>query len=167
MRASERVADKPGQTQSFYRWEDAQGRVHIVSSLDDVPAAERAKLARVDLKSDEAVSRYPSASPGFALPKLDWPSVAIGFGAALLVAMVFRFVPNGWRWLGRLALFGGVGLVLTGAYLGAVRRSAGLEGGAFAAPSALIQDAKTAVEQMNQRQKQQEEELRKIQAEGH
>jgi hypothetical protein len=161
------VADKPGQTQSFYRWQDAQGRVHIVSSLDEVPLAERAKLGRVDLNGADAVSHYPSDTPGTALPKIDWPSAAIGFGAALLVAMVFRFVPNGWRWLGRLALVGGIGLLLTGAYLAAVRRSAGFEGGALASPSALIQDAKTAVEQMNQRQKQQDEELRKIQAEGH
>ena len=166
MRASPRVADKSGQTQTFYRWQDKQGRVHIVSSLDDVPAAERAKLARLELDSRDAISTYPSVSPGLA-SKIDWPSAAIGFGAALLLAMLFRFVPNGWRWLGRLALVGGVGLLLTGAYLAAVRRAAGLEGGALAAPSALIQDARAAVEQMNQRQKQQEEELRKIQSDGH
>jgi hypothetical protein len=58
--------------------------------------------------------------------------------------------------------------MLTGAYLGLIRRSAGLTGTqAFTSPTALIQDAKTAVEQLNARQKQQEEELRKIQAEGH
>jgi hypothetical protein len=140
--------------------------VHIVSSLDEVPAAERANVERVDLNSAEAVSRYPAATPGFSLPSIDWSSFALGFGAALLVAMVFRLLPGGGRWLWKLALVAGIALVLTGAYLGAVRRAAGVDGAVLAAPSALIQDAKTAVEQMNQRQKQQEEELRKLQSEG-
>lgn len=160
------MPDKSGQTQAFYRWQDAQGRVHIVTSLDEVPPAERAKVVRVDLNSAEAVSHYPAATPGFSWPSVDWSSFALGFGAALLVAMVFRVLPGGGRWLWKLALVAGVVLVLTGAYLGAVRRAAGIDGGALAAPSALIQDAKTAVERMNQRQKQQEEELRKLQAEG-
>ncbi|HVY30082.1 MAG TPA: hypothetical protein VHB79_26175 [Polyangiaceae bacterium] len=160
------MADKPGQTQAFYRFEDAQGRVHIVSSLDDVPVTERAKVRRVDLNSADAVSRYPAATPGFSMPSVDGPSFALGFGAALLVGMLLRIVPGGGRWLWKLALIAGIVLVLTGAYLGAVRRAAGIDGGALAAPSALIQDAKTAVEHMNQRQKQQEEELRKLQAEG-
>jgi hypothetical protein len=155
--------DKPGPTQDFYRWEDAQGRVHIVSSLDEVPAAERAKMAHVELNSSDAVARYPSPS-SWSFPQIEWPSFAIGFGAALLVAMVFRLMPNAWRWLWKLALVGGIGFLLTGAYLGAVRRSAGLEGGgALASPSALIQDAKSAVEQMNQRQKEQAKELQEIQ----
>lgn len=163
MRACRCVADKPGQQQSFYRWEDAHGRVHIVSSLDEVPVAERAKVAHVELNSSDAVSTYPSAS-AWSLPRVDWPSFAIGFGAALLVGMAFRLVPNGWRWLWKLALVAGIGFVLSGAYLAAVRRSAGLGGdGPLASPSALIQDARSAVEQMNQRQKEQAEELRKIQ----
>jgi hypothetical protein len=37
----------------------------------------------------------------------------------------------------------------------------------MASPSALIEDAKAAVEKLNQRQKQQDEELRQLQAEGH
>ena len=31
----------PGSPQTFYRWEDASGRMHIVSSLEHVPQAER------------------------------------------------------------------------------------------------------------------------------
>jgi len=92
----------------------------------------------------------------------------VGFGAALLVALAFRMLPGSMRWVTRLALVVAVGALLTGAYFGAVRRSSGLPGAsAFAAPSALIEDAKAAVEQVNQRQKQQDEEIRKIQAEGH
>lgn len=164
------MADQSGQTQSFYRFEDGQGRVHIVSSLDDVPAAERGKAVRVELDGAGAESPYSATtSSGPTMPSVDGPSFVLGFGAALLVGLLLKLVAGrgAGRWLWRLVLVAGVGLMLTGAYLGAVRRAAGVTGGAFAAPSALLQDAKTAVEQMNQRQKQQEEELRKIQAEGH
>jgi hypothetical protein len=135
-----------------------------------VPAAERGKAVRVELESAQAVSQYSATtSSGTTLPRVDWPSFALGFGAALLVGLLLRLVAGRGvgRWLWRLVLVAGIGLVLTGAYLGAVRRAAGIGGGALAAPSALLQDAKTAVEQMNQRQKQQEEELRKIQVESH
>jgi hypothetical protein len=163
------LADPSGQTQSFYRFQDEQGRLHIVSSWDEVPAGERGKAAGVDLNSEQAVSHYQPPTPDVAAPRVDWPSFALGFGAALLVGLTLKLVAGrgSGRWLWRLVLVAGVGLMLTGGYLGVVRRAAGVGGGAFAAPSALLQDAKTAVEQMNQRQKQQAEELRKIQAEGH
>ncbi len=66
----------------------------------------------------------------------------------------------------RAVLVLGVGALLTGLYFSAVRSSTGAQGGSvLTSPSALIQDAKGAVEQMNLRQKQQEEELRRIQTE--
>jgi hypothetical protein len=156
------------QTQQFYRWQDAQGRTHIASSLDDVPAPERAKATSVQLDSADAVGRYAAPSGATAARwSLDWASFGVGFGAALLCACLLRFLPGSSRWLWRIVLALGIGLLVCGAYLGLVRRAAGLEGGPLAAPSALLQDARGAVEQMNQRQKQQEEELRKIRAEGH
>ena len=153
-----------GNRQTFYRWVDASGRVHIVSSLDNVPQAERAKAAVVALS--------PEASP--TLPRLenvagwrpDWTSFGVGFGLALLLAALFKALPGGLRVVSRVALVLGVAAVLTGLYLGLVRRSAGATDTAvLTSPSALLEDAKGAVEKMNLRQKQQEEELRKIQAE--
>jgi hypothetical protein len=88
----------------------------------------------------------------------------VGFAVALLLAAVFKLMPQGLRFVWRAALVLGVGVLLTGLYLTAVRSSAGMQGGSvLTSPSALIQDAKGAVEQMNLRQKQQEEELRQIQ----
>jgi hypothetical protein len=153
--------------QQFYRWKDAQGREHIVSSLSDVPPAERAKATSVELSGEDATGSYqaPTGAPA-ARPALDWASFGIGFGAALLLSFLLRLLPGRGRFLWRVVLVVGTGLLLSGLYLGLTRRAAGLQGGVLAAPSALIQDARGAVEQMNQRQKQQEEELRKIGAEG-
>ena len=154
---------KQNEPQGFYRWVDGQGRLHVVSSLDAVPATDRGKATRVLVNG---VDSYPTTSALSWRP--DWASFAVGFGAALLVALACRMLPGSMRWVTRLALVVAVGALLTGAYLGAVRRSSGMPGAsAFAAPSALIEDAKAAVEQVNQRQKQQDEEIRKIQAEGH
>lgn len=146
---------------------DGQGRLHVVSSLDDVPVAERPRVAEVSLNPEDAVSHYSLPSSGEVWHP-DWISFAVGFGAALVLSFLYRVLPGGMRWMTRVTIVLGVGVILTGAYLGLVRRSAGLGGTQLlTSPSALIQDAKTAVEQLNARQKQQDEELKKLQTEGH
>ena len=159
---------KRAASQTFYRWVDSQGRLHVVSSLDDVPVADRPQAAQVTLNGVEAVGHYPPpagvSAPGGVAWQPEWISFAVGFVAALVLAFLYRVLPGGMRWATRAALVVGVGALITGAYLGLVRRTAGLSGSqALASPSALIQDAKSAVEQMNARQKQQDEELRQLQ----
>ena len=156
------MSDTPKDTQAFYRWVDAQGRVHVVTSLDSVPQAARAKAELVTLRGAEETSPLVAAEAW----KPEWGSFAAGFGAAIVLVFLFRLLPNGWKGALRVVVALGLAALLTGAYLGAVRRNAGLPGGAFAAPSALIQDAKDAVNKMNERQKLQEEELKKVQADG-
>jgi hypothetical protein len=146
------------QPQTFYRWVDAQGTVHVVGSLDAVPAAERAQLEQVVLKGREAP--IPLAA-GF---RPDWASAALGFGAALLLALL---IPRGWKGATRVALVLAVGALVTGAYLATVRRSVGLEtGGAFSSPSAVIQDARDAVNKMNERQRLRDQQLEEMKKEG-
>jgi hypothetical protein len=153
-------------TQAFYRWIDADGRLHVVSSLDAVPPADRGRAERVTLNGATALESVPTAA---ATPswRPDGGSFALGFGSALLLALLFRLLPNAWRGLTRIAVVLGIAALLTGLYLGSIRRAAGVSGaGALATPSALIEDAKAAVQKLDARQKQQDEELRKIQAEG-
>lgn len=157
---------RSSQPQSFYRWVDAEGRLHVVSSLDAVPTAERARAEQVTLSADTALDKA-----GVVTPSPEWrlepASFGLGFGAALLLSLLFRLLPNGWRTLSRVAIVLGVVTLLTGLYLGAIRRATGAKDtSALASPSALIEDAKAAVEKLNQRQKQQDEELRKLQTEG-
>ena len=156
-------------SQTFYRWVDGQGRTHVVASLDEVPLAERARAASVSLNSEDAVGRYtaPVASSSSPAWQPEWISFGVGFGVALVLALIFRLLPGSMRWVTRIAFVLGAVALLMGAYLGLIRRTAGLQGDqVLTSPSALIQDARSAVEQMNARQKQQDEELRQLQNEG-
>lgn len=157
---------KSRQPQSFYRWVDAEGRLHVVSSLDAVPSAERARAERVTLNGQTALGGAVPSTPASDW-RLEPSSFGLGFGAALLLSLLFRLLPHGWRSFSRIAVVLGVAALLAGLYLGAIRRATGAkDGGALATPGALIDDAKAAVEKLNQRQKEQDEELRKLQAEG-
>jgi hypothetical protein len=166
---SSRLEPKRTGSQTFYRWVDGQGRTHVVASLDEVPLAERAGAASVSLNGEDAVGRYtapvaPSSSPPW---QPEWISFGVGFGLALVLALIFRCLPGSMRWVTRIALVLGAMALLMGVYLGLIRRTAGLKGDqVLTSPSALIQDARSAVEQMNGRQKQQDEELRQLQGEG-
>jgi hypothetical protein len=65
----------------------------------------------------------------------------------------------------RLLLLASVGLLGAGAYFGWVRRTTGHEGPLLASPAALIDDARDAVQKMNERSRQQERVLRELEAE--
>jgi hypothetical protein len=167
------MGPEKSQAQAFYRWVDADGRLHVVSSLDDVPLGARKGVERVELNAAEQAVEHAaqprSAGQPFGsgqLPALDWLSFGAGFGLALALTLLFRWLPAGLRWLPRLAIVAGVAALLAGAYLGALRRSTGAGTATLATPGTLIEDAKSAVEKMNLRQKEQEQELQRIQAEG-
>jgi hypothetical protein len=61
-----------------------------------------------------------------------------------------------------MAAFAGLALLSIYGYLGWMRRSTGVTGAALASPSAVIQDAKSAVEKMNAHVRAQEAELKAI-----
>jgi hypothetical protein len=141
--------------QTFYRWVDEHGTVHVSQSPDAVPARERERLEQVELQGREV------APPGF---RPDVASFALGFGAALLLSFL---VPRNWRGVSRVVAVVGVVVLATGAYLGWIRRSTGGDPNAvLASPSALIQDAKAAVEKVNERQRLQQQELKEIEQES-
>lgn len=139
--------------QTFYRWVDAEGTVHVSQSLDAVPAAEREKLEQVELQAPEAASGF----------RPDVASFALGFGGALLLSFL---IPQSWRGVARVVAVIGAVVLATGAYLGWLRRSTGADPNAvLASPSALIRDAKAAVEKVNERQRLQQQELQEIEQE--
>jgi hypothetical protein len=160
------MAGSSARTEVYYRWTDADGRVHLVSSLDAVPPAARARVERLELGVRPAPSVVERASAVASASSVGvLLLVAAGAGVALIVAS--RFLPHGLRWLAKLGGFVIVVALLAGLYLGMLRRSTGTSDALLATPSAIIDDAKQAVEKINQRQKQQEEELRRIQNEAH
>lgn len=152
--------------QTFHRWIDGEGRLHIVSSLDDVPMSERPKVAPVPLTGVDSLAGA-HRSEGSPTWQPEWVSFGAGFGVALVLVLLYRLIPGGARSVTRAALIAGVVMLLAGAYLGLLRRATGTQAGSvLSAPSAIIQDAQRAVDQMNARQKQQEDELRKLQTQG-
>jgi hypothetical protein len=160
------MADSSARTEVYYRWTDADGRVHLVSSLDAVPVAVRPRVERLELGVRAAPSVVERASAAATSGgAATWLLLAAGLGVVLII--VSRFMPYGLRWLAKLGIFALVAALLGGLYLGALRRSTGGGDSLLATPSAIIDDTKQAVEKLNQRQKQQEEELRRIQTEAH
>jgi hypothetical protein len=78
-------------------------------------------------------------------------SSGLGFVAALLVTFLFRRLPGTMRLVLRMSIIGGVIVLLGGAYLGWMRRATGQSHDALASPTAIIDDAKEAVDKMNAR----------------
>jgi hypothetical protein len=159
------MAEPARKTEVYYRWTDSDGRVHLVSSLDDVPVTVRPKVERLQLGVPEAPSLVEQGSVASAGSPVPWLVLAGVVGVGLLVAS--RFMPSGLRWLAKLGAFAVVAALLGGLYLGALRRGVGSGSSLLASPSAIIDDTKRAVEKINQSQKARDEELRRIQSEAH
>ncbi|HEY8945809.1 MAG TPA: hypothetical protein VIM73_16180 [Polyangiaceae bacterium] len=146
------------QTQEFYRYRDAQGRIVIVDSESRVPPSERGKMERL------VYDTPPPPTPAF-LPNAagwDWPSFGAGFAAAMLLGLVVLAFRRFNGPLARVALFVVAVVLAGGLYLGILRRSVGQGDSALASPSAVIQDARRAVERMNERQRKQDEEIQNV-----
>jgi hypothetical protein len=126
-----------------------------------VPPSARGSLQPVALEA-------PPAS-AFALPELEgglhWPSFAAGAGTALLAALLSFALLRTKLPLLRWALLGGVVLLGAGAYFGWMRRTTGHGGALVQSPAALIDDARSAVQKMNDRVREQERVLRELEAE--
>lgn len=172
------------QGQEFYRYHDAEGRIVIVDSLNDVPPSARDKTERISYSAAPRSAAAPGGTPapsgapspgaelqGTAAPHsdrapalpfaLDWPSFGAGFGAALLVGLGLLVLRRFSSPLARFAVFAALAALFGGAYLGWLRRSTGQGDALLASPPAVIQDARRAVEQMKQRNQKQEEEIQK------
>jgi len=159
------MAGSTARTEVYYRWTDGDGRVHLVTSLDAVPVAIRPRVERLELGVPDPPTVAERARSVASNDTGTLLLIGAGVGVALIVAS--RFLPHGLRWLAKLGAFAIVAALLGGLYLGMLRRSTGSSSSLLATPSAIIDDTKRAVEKINQRQKAQEEELRRIQSEAH
>ena len=144
---------------AIYRYRGPDGRIVVVDSLSEVPEAQRPSAERV-----VAIDR-PGAAATDMPWRFDWSSAAVGFGAAALLAVVLFASRRGSRVVFGVVLVLGLGVLGMGAYFGLLRKSTGQAGSALASPSAVIDDAKRAVEQMERRNNEQEREIREIQRE--
>lgn len=139
--------------QEFYRYQNERGVTVIVDSLSRVPEAARARAERVSLSGE------PSLRTEDEPLTVDWPSFGAGFGTALVLAMVLMTFRRFSSPLARLVLFAIGGLLASSVYLGWLRRTTGQSEQAFGAPSALIDDARRAVEALKKRNQHQAEQI--------
>jgi hypothetical protein len=144
---------------AIYRYRGPDGRIVVVDSLSEVPEAQRPSAERV-----VAIDR-PGAAATDMPWRFDWSSAAVGFGAAALLAVVLFASRRGSRVVFGVVLVLGLGVLGMGAYFGLLRKSTGQAGSALASPSAVIDDAKRAVDQMERRNEEQERQIREIQRE--
>src|SRR5688572_25181 len=150
------MGPETGKAQQFYRYTDADGRVHITTSPDSLPPGARVKAEVVvlDAEATRAEHTVPLNRAADAKPfELDGISFGAGFAVALVLAAIFRMMPEGMRWLPKLAVVVAIAALGTGLYLGYLRKTTGTGSGPLASPSAIIQDAKDAVEKVNQKQR--------------
>lgn len=147
----------------FYRYRDASGRVVVVDSLARVPPSSRSSVEPVALEAPPAPTF--AAAEGLARGELHWPSFGAGAACALLAGLVIFAVLRTRGPLVRLVLLGGVALLGAGAYFGWLRRTTGHAGPLLESPATLIEDARGAVQKMNERSREQERVLRELEAE--
>jgi hypothetical protein len=135
--------------------------VVIVDSFTRVPPSARSTV--------EAIAGTPPPAQLGALPatlarELHLPSFVAGAGLGLLLAALLFGLLRLRSVLVRAALLGALAALGGGLYLGWVRRTAGLEGSLVESPAALIDDARSAVQKMNERAREQQRLLDELQA---
>jgi hypothetical protein len=145
---------------ALYRYRGPDGRIVVVDTLSEVPENQRGSAERV-----VAIDRLGAAPTGGPW-HFDWPSAAVGFGAAALLAVVLFASRRGSRLVLGVVVALGLGVLGMGAYFGFLRQSTGQSGSPFASPSAVIDDAKRAVDQMDRRNRDQERQIQEIQREA-
>lgn len=148
----------------FYRFTDASGRVHIVDSLDLVPAPQRARVERIQYDARDEQTPVNGLLPEHGSLSehgpIAWPTLALALAGVVVLWLVFRRLPGTLRLVLRLALVASLVALIGGAYLGWTRRVTHQSSDLIASPGALIDDAKSAVEKMNSRMKTQQDELK-------
>ena len=157
------ASPKAGAAATFYRYRDAQGRLVIVDNPSRIPQSARASAERVELSAAPAATTLPT--PTELVRDVHWPSFAAGGACAVAVTLVVLALRRRARRFVRLALLGGVIALGAGLYFGWARRLAGQGGGLVSSPQTLIEDAKTAVEKMNDRSREQERVLKELENE--
>lgn len=149
----------------FYRFTDSRGTLHIVDSLDSVPAAQRERAERVQYNAESPSNgERPLQQLTSALQHPErlsgWPMFGLGAAAVLLAVVVFRLLPGAGKTLLRALVALAVVALLGGAYFGWARRVAHQSSDLLASPTTIVEDAKGAVEKMNARLKEQQLQLK-------
>jgi hypothetical protein len=148
----------PGTT--FYRFHDANGQLVIVDSLSRVPSSARPSVETIVLAPPSETVNFG----GLSAQTLDWPSFAAGATCALLLGLVGLGLRRAGTPVLRFALIGGLVVLGAGAYFGWLRRVTGQGESMVSSPATLIDDARSAVESMNARTREQQRILKDLES---
>lgn len=151
-RSSQKVPAASGRGQVFFRYRGADGREYITDSAQAVPSDHSGSV--------EVVALEPPAKG--LLEGIDSFSLLLGMTAGALMSPFFGMLVRRGGWILKLFLLVALVGLGTAAYLGVLRRSTGLGTGPLASPGALIEDARRAVEQLNTRVRERDQELKKL-----
>jgi hypothetical protein len=169
--ASEAPSPTPGDGNAMpgaalYRYSDAAGRVVVVDSLSKVPKRLRGSVKPIQLAAPPEASRTGTVlSPRSLLQDLHGPSFAAGASCGVVACLLLFALRRAGKLL-RLGFALGVSLLGIGLYLGWMRGLAGQSQELVASPRALIEDARAAVEKMNQRSLEQARVLQELEHDG-
>jgi hypothetical protein len=155
---AERVSAGDG---AFYRYHDESGRLVIVDSLARVPSSARGAVETVVLAPAPGLIALPTR---FA-QDFHAPSFFAGAAATLALGLVWLLLRRGQGRIVRFVVLACVVMAGSGAYLGWVRRTTGQGDSLVASPAALIDDARSAVQKMNERGREQLQVLKELEAE--
>lgn len=167
--------------QTFYTYESPDGRVHLVDSLEKLPAEVRPKAKRTFFAGDNSTAHdtlgalltgdagardtATTAQTPASLASLHVPSFALGVAAGLGVFLIIRWLSSpsetsfGKRLVLSMVLAAGLVAVLSSLYLGWLRRSTGQTEGLIATPTEVIDDAKRTMQLVEERRKAQQKQL--------
>jgi hypothetical protein len=156
----------------FFTYEDGDGHVYVVDSLEQIPSkyrelakevrlGDRLKQVRALPKKGREAAKKVQREVGF-VGDLDPPSVAVGFAASLVVILVLSIVKKTLGLMLKLALLALIFCLIGGAYFGWLRRAAGTAEEKLSSPKAVLDDAKRAATQFQKRIDDQEKALKKI-----
>jgi hypothetical protein len=135
---------------TFYRYHDG-GRIVIVDSLSRVPSRARGSVETLVIaRPPESIA---ASLPDLSGQNLDWLAGLAWLGLRRLGQPLLRY-----------ALLGGLVLLGAGAYFGWLRRVTGQSGSLVSSPALLIEDARSAVEKMNERTREQQRVLRELES---
>lgn len=132
----------------------------VEGALQALPKKAR-EVGRQGRRSAEAAQREIGDVVPF-VKELDLPSVAVGFAMALGFWLLSLLIRRSGRLLFKVGLVLAMVALVAGAYFGWLRRTAGLSDGHLASPAAVVDDAKKAAKQMQDRLQKNERILKKL-----
>jgi hypothetical protein len=146
---------------SFYRYRDEQGQMVAVDSLARVPPQLRGSAEPMALTS----GARPESPQSAFIRELHGPSFLAGAFATLALGILLLALRRRAQRLVRIVVVLGLVLLGGGLYFGWVQRTASQSSDLFSSPRTLIEDARSAVEKMNQRTREQQEALQELERE--